>query len=86
MTQTFFQFQIFLSMIHYFTVVSGVNAAPGDSGGPLMFQVHHKWYVRGVVSLGIEQQRVGYSMFTDVQHHRPWLVSKRRRVEGRTRH
>ncbi|XP_034240625.1 kallikrein-11-like [Thrips palmi] len=52
--------------------VGGSSVAPGDSGGGLAFPHDGRWFLMGVVSVGIPGQ-LTYSAFTDVHLYSSWL-------------
>jgi len=66
--------------------ILGTNACNGDSGGGLTMHLEGRWFVRGLVSLGvsknIEEKGVTrylcntkyYTLYTDLANYMEWIV------------
>ncbi|XP_058797800.1 limulus clotting factor C-like [Phymastichus coffea] len=61
---------------------NGSSVCDGDSGGGLVFKTDNKWYLRGIVSVGIGASKQGavrtcdshtYSLYTRVSKHMDWI-------------
>ncbi|XP_008207498.1 modular serine protease [Nasonia vitripennis] len=69
---------------------NGSSVCDGDSGGGLVFKTDNKWYLRGIVSVGIGATKVGavrtcdsyaYSLYTRVSSHMEWIQDVILRLE-----
>ncbi|XP_014219985.1 modular serine protease-like [Copidosoma floridanum] len=69
---------------------NGSSVCDGDSGGGLVFKTDNKWYLRGIVSVGIGATKIGavrtcdsyaYSLYTRVSSHMEWIQDMILRVE-----
>ncbi|XP_052128833.1 phenoloxidase 2-like [Frankliniella occidentalis] len=57
-------------------VVNGTTVAHGDSGGGLVFQNRERrWFLHGVVSVGMPEQRT-FAAFTNVSSFVRWMADK----------
>lgn len=60
---------------------TGVAPCNGDSGGPFTIFNNGRWYLRGIVSVGLKDHATNkcdvnnYVMFTDVAQFLPWIES-----------
>ncbi|KAJ8686285.1 hypothetical protein QAD02_022079 [Eretmocerus hayati] len=61
---------------------NGSSVCDGDSGGGLVFKTDNKWYLRGIVSVGLGFKKEGatrycdsyaYSLYTRVSRHMEWI-------------
>ncbi|PSN46002.1 hypothetical protein C0J52_06353 [Blattella germanica] len=58
---------------------NGTSVCPGDSGGGLAFENNERFYLRGIVSIGVEPERGKkcftnqYTAFTKVSDFLPWI-------------
>lgn len=61
---------------------NGTNVCTGDSGGGMIFKVGGKWYLRGLVSLGVaisNEDRCDPTqlvLFTNVVKFYDWIIQK----------
>ena len=62
----------------------GIGACHGDSGGPLVCEFNGKWYLEGVTSwAGLPcAARSKPSVYANVRHLKPWIISKITQVPG----
>lgn len=58
---------------------NGSSVCNGDSGGGMVFKYNNKWYIRGIVSIGLALQNHftcdpnHYAVFTDVAKFIDWI-------------
>lgn len=78
-----------------YNIFTGSSVCDGDSGGGLVFKSDNKWYLRGIVSVGIGIKKEGavktcdsqaYSLYTRVSSHMEWVQDVILRVETKKPH
>ena len=78
---------MFITVI--FFIFKGSSACKGDSGGGLVFKTDDKWYIRGIVSVGLGSVTVGaerscdsfaYTLYEKVSEHMTWIRSVMERI------
>lgn len=56
--------------------ITGVSGCQGDTGGPLVREVHGKWYLEGAYSWGADcnpAKRYKHQMYSNIRHMRDWI-------------